>query len=244
MRRDESGNVRLLRTCRNGQAKLNGYLEDYAFFADGLLHLYECSFDSRWLELAIELTKSMLACFWDEENGGFFATSNDHEKLIQRPKDWDDNATPSGNSVALDVLLRLAVLTGEDMYRQRAARVLRRLGSTLEKHPYGFARCLSALDFYLSSPKEIAIFGKQNDPASLELLRSIYSLYLPNKIVVQADGPTASGLIPLLEGRTLRAGKPTAYVCENFACKEPTNDSVVLLLQLQSDRLGRASPTV
>ena len=234
-RRDESGNLRLLRTYRNGQAKLNGYLEDYSFFADGLLHLYEATFDPQWLALAHELVVTMLAYFWDEENGGFFATSSDHETLIQRPKDWDDNATPSGNSVALDVLLRLAVLTGESRYREYAARVLQRLGSTLEKHPYSFARCLSALDFYLSTPREIAIVGEREAEATQRLLRTIYSLYLPNKVVVQTDGPhTAPAGIPLLTDRPLRDNRPTAYVCSNFACQEPVNNPDALLVQLKS----------
>jgi len=233
--RDSSGSLRLLRTFRNGHAKLNAYLEDYAFFADGLLHLYEATFDFQWLTLARELTTSMFAYFWDEQNGGFFATSSDHETLIQRPKDWDDNATPSGNSVALDVLLRLAILTGENRYRDSAARVLRRLGSTLEKHPYSFARCLSALDFYLSEPKEIAIIGDRSAEATQTLLQTVYSLYLPNRVVVQSDGPdTAPPEIPLLASRPLRDGKPTAYVCSNFTCKEPVTTADSLLAQLKS----------
>ena len=233
--KDDSGHLRLLRTCRGGQAKLNGYLEDYAFFADGLLHLYDATFDVQWIALARDLTASMLTYFWDDANGGFFATSSDHETLIQRPKDWDDNATPSGNSVALDVLLRLALLTGENGYRESAARVLRRLGTTLEKHPYSFARSLSALDFYLSTPKEIAIVGDRATPATQSLLQTVYSLYLPNKVVVQTDRPdTAPPEIPLLASRPLRDGKSTAYVCSNFTCKEPVTASDALLAQLRS----------
>jgi uncharacterized protein YyaL (SSP411 family) len=231
---DVNGRLRLLRTYRNGQAKLNAYLEDYAFFAEGLLHLYEATFDPQWLTTARELTQSMFAYFWDDVNGGFFATSTDHETLIQRPKDWDDNATPSGNSVALDVLLRLTELTGDPNYRDHAARVLRRLGTTLEKHPYSFARCLSALDFYLSTPKEIAIIGDRNALGTQELLHGIYGLYLPNKVVVQTDDPkTASPEIPLLADRPFRNNKPTAYVCSNFVCKEPVTDAAALLAQLQ-----------
>ncbi len=233
--RDETGRLRLLRTSRGGPAKLNGYLEDYSFFADGLLHLYEATFDVQWLHLAQELTASMLAYFWDDQNGGFFATSSDHETLIQRLKDWDDNATPSGNSVALDVLLRLAILTGENSYREYAARVLRRLGSTLEKHPYSFARCLSALDFYLSTPKEIAILGPRSAETTQSLLQTVYSLYLPNKVVVQSEGlETAPSEIPLLASRPLRDGNSTAYVCSNFACREPVTTAAALLAQLKS----------
>jgi uncharacterized protein YyaL (SSP411 family) len=232
-RKEAAGRWRLLRTWRNGEAKLNGYLEDYAFFADGLLSLYAATFDPHCLEEARELVETMLACFWDEQDGGFFATSSDHESLIQRPKDWDDNATPSGNSVAVELLLKLAILLGNDDYRQKAARVLRKLGPALEKHPYGFARMLGALDLYLSTPKEIAIIGDPADPATQALLRAVYTPYLPNKVVALAAGPnTAPASIPLLADRPMRGGKPTAYVCENFACKEPVTTPKALAEQL------------
>jgi uncharacterized protein YyaL (SSP411 family) len=232
---DAQGRFRLYRTYRNGEAKLNGYLEDYAFTVDGLLWLYEATFDARWLDTARALTATMLACFWDEDGGGFFATSSDHETLIQRLKDWDDNATPSGNSVAVEVLLKLAVLTGEDSYRQKAARTLRKLGPVLEKHPYGFARMLSALDFYLSTPKEIALVGDPAEEATKALLRTVYASYLPNKVVALAARPEAAPAnIPLLADRPMRDGKPTAYVCENFACKEPVTTPERLAAQLRA----------
>jgi uncharacterized protein YyaL (SSP411 family) len=232
-RRDNAGRWRLLRTWRSGEAKLNGYLEDYAFYADGLLCLYEATFDPHCLEEARALVETMLAYFWDERDGGFFATSSDHESLIQRPKDWDDNATPSGNSVAVELLLKLAILTGNDDYRQRAARVLRRLGPVLERHPYGFARMLGALDLYLSTPKEIAIIGDPADPATQALLRAVYTPYLPNKVVALAASPQAApASLPLLADRPMRDGKPTAYVCENFACREPVTTPQALADQL------------
>ncbi len=231
--RDSEGRIRLLRTSRNGEAKLNGYLEDYAFYADGLLHLYEATFDRRWLDTARELIESMITYFGDAEGGGFYATSSDHETLIQRLKDWDDNATPSGNSVALDVLLRLTVLFGNDGYRQQAAQVLRKIAPLLEKHPYGFARLLGALDFYLAAPKEIAIVGALANPETQGLLRTVNAHYLPNRIVVQSDTPaTAETDLPLLADRTMIDGKPTAYVCENFACKQPVTTSSELAAQL------------
>lgn len=233
---DNNGRLRLLRTWRKDEAKLNAYLEDYAFFADGLLALYEATFEARWVEFALVLTETMLALFWDEQNGGFFATSADHETLIQRPKDWDDNATPSGNSVAIEVLLKLALLTDNSDFRNHAAQVLRRLGSLLEKHPYGFARLLGALDFYLATPKEIALVGDPADPVTRSLLHAVYASYLPNKIVALAHSPeTAPATIPLLADRPLRDGKPTAYVCENFACKEPVTDADALTLQLKAE---------
>lgn len=213
--------LRLLRTYRNGAAKLNGYHEDYAFFACGLLALYEATGAPLWLTEAQALTESMLALFWDEKDGGFFATSSDHEELIHRPKDWDDNATPSGNSVAVEVLLKLAALTDKPEYRQKAAEILRKLAPVMEQHPYGFARILSALDFYLATPKEIAVIGDFPDEATQALLREVYAAYLPNKIVALGSGGEAARNLPLLEGKARMDGQATAYVCENYACKAP-----------------------
>ena len=231
--KQDNGDLRLLRTYRNGQAKFNAYLEDYAFYADGLLHLYQATFDTRWLHTARELIDTMLALFHDAQHGGFFGTSRDHETLIQRPKDVDDNATPSGNSVAVEVLLKIAVLTGEDKYRQEAARVLRKLGPVVEKHPYGFARLLGALDFYLSTPKEIALIGDLNSETGKALLQTVYAAYLPNKIVVASSGKEDNSGIPLLQNRPQRNGHPTAYVCENFACKAPVTTPEELQRQLR-----------
>ena len=232
--KQENGDLRLLRTYRNGQAKFNAYLEDYAFYADGLLHLYQATFDARWLRTAHELMDTMLRLFHDDQHGGFFGTSRDHETLIQRPKDVDDNATPSGNSVAVEALLKLAVLTGEEKYRQEAARVLRKLGPVVEKHPYGFARLLGALDFYLSSPKEIALVGDLNSAVGQALLKTVYAAYLPNKIVVAGSGREEDADVPLLQNRPLVSGQPTAYVCENFTCKAPVTTPEELKRQLRS----------
>ncbi|HZO88322.1 MAG TPA: thioredoxin domain-containing protein [Chthonomonadaceae bacterium] len=229
---DAAGRTRLLHTYRNGEAKLNGYLEDYAFYADGLLWLYEATFDVRWLDWARALVETILAYFWDEESAGFFTTSTDHEALLQRLKDWDDSAVPSGNSVAVGVLLRLAALMGDDALRQRAARVLRAIGPAMEKIPTAFARMLGALDFYLATPKEIALIGSPSDPATQSLLQTLYARYLPNKVVALAASPDSVPSIPLLADRPLRDGKPTAYICEHFACKEPVTDPQALAHQL------------
>ena len=214
--------LRLLRTHRNGEAKLNGYLEDYAFFTCGLIALYEATGNALWLSYAGALLQTMLTHFWDEKDGGFFATSSDHEALIQRPKDWDDNATPSGNSVAVEVLLKLALLDGTSENRQRAAEILRKLAPVMEQHPYGFARVLCALDFYLSTPKEIAIVGDFDDEATRALIQEVYTTYLPNKIIALGGQRNVdASSTPLLEGKTRVDGKPTAYVCENYACNAP-----------------------
>ncbi|MBX7222334.1 MAG: thioredoxin domain-containing protein [Blastocatellia bacterium] len=214
---------RLLRTHKDGESKLNGYLEDYSFLIDGLVSLYETTFETRWLEKAQELADVMLERFSDTENGGLYFTSNDHETLISRTKDFFDNATPSGNSVAVDVLLRLGVLTGVDRYRTKAEEILLLLNENMEKMPSGFAHLLCALDFYLSAPKEIAVVGDPQDPATLELLAEINRTYLPNRVLVckhPAD-TEAEKRIPLLRDRTLLNGQPAVYVCENFTCQQP-----------------------
>ena len=153
----------LLRTYKDGQAKLNAYLEDYAFFIDGLVTLFETSGELQWLEEASTLTVTMIDEFWDDEEGGFFFTGRSHEDLIVRSKDFFDNATPAGNSVAAEVLLRIGLLTDNSDYQRRAATILRLMASTMQRYPSGFGRLLCALDFYLGAPKEIAVIG---DPAT------------------------------------------------------------------------------
>ncbi len=208
----------LLRTWKDGSAKLNGYVEDYANVADGLIVLYQVSGDVEYLIEARRLADVMITEFWDDENGGFFFTSNDHEELIVRNKDFYDNATPSGNSVAADVLLRLAKLTGEDKYERFAVTTLRLAAAQLRRHPQGFGRTLSALEFHLGETKEIAIVGLRGG----EMEREILSKYLPDAVVVISDNAVAdSSVIPLLKDRVVMDGKPTAYVCKDFVCVRP-----------------------
>jgi uncharacterized protein YyaL (SSP411 family) len=144
---------RVLRTWKDGRAKLKGYLEDYALLVDGLLAVYGATFEARFLRRAFELADDMMRLFWDEGVQGFFDTGADHETLIARPRDFFDNATPSGNSVAADVLLRLAVLSGDYERERRGIACLRALAPLIERAPTGFGRLLSALDFHLSRPR-------------------------------------------------------------------------------------------
>jgi uncharacterized protein YyaL (SSP411 family) len=210
----------LYRTWKPGHAAhLNGYLEDYANVADGLVALYEATFDPRWLTAATALADIILERFADTDNGGFFDTSSDHEILISRPKDMFDNATPSGNAVATDVLLRLALLTGRDDYERAARGVLELLRDSMARYPLGFARSLSALDFLLGRPKEVAVVGQPGAPDTESMLRVVFEPFVPNKVV--AGGAAA---VPLLEGRAPRSGQATAYVCEHYVCQAPTTD--------------------
>ena len=224
----------LLRTYKDGQAKLNAYLEDYAFFIDGLVTLFEASGELQWLEGACALTATMIAEFWDDEEGGFFYTGRSHEDLIVRSKDFFDNATPAGNSVAAEVLLRIGLLTDNSDYQRRAATILRLMAATVQRYPSGFGRLLCALDFYLATPKEIAIMGEPGAAETRLLLDEIWKRYLPSKVVANAaPGDTkADALIPFLRNRPQLDNRPTAYVCEHFTCKKPVTSPGALASQL------------
>ncbi len=176
---------RLLRTWKNGVAKLNGYVEDYANVADGLIRLYEVSGEIRYLKEARRLTDVMITQFWDADNGGFFFTSDDHEELVVRSKDLFDNATPSGNSVAADVLLRLARFTGDDRYERFAVSTMRLAAGQARRYPQGFGRLLSALEFNLFATQEIAIVG----PRSAALEKAVLGRYMPTAVVAISTHP-------------------------------------------------------
>ena len=226
---------RLRRTYKDGQAKLSGYLEDYAMLADGLIALYEATFDRRWLDEARSLADTMVAQFWEAREGVFYDTARDHEALIVRPRDTFDNAMPCGGSVAADVLLRLSVLTGDGEYGRKAISALRSVSQYMTQYPNGFGRWLAALDFYLSTPQEIAIVGPRDHRATRALRSVVFSAYLPSRVVAgydPASGAEAVRGMPLLEGRGLVNGQPTAYVCEHYACMAPVTDPEALRQQL------------
>jgi uncharacterized protein YyaL (SSP411 family) len=238
---------RLLRTYRDGQARLLGYLEDYACVADGLIALYEATFEPRWLNEAVKLVDGMIELFWDEELGGFYDTGKDHESLVVRPRDVLDNAQPCGGSVASDVLLRLAVITGNDDYAAKGAAPLRALHQLMSRAPAGTGHWLAVLDFYISVPKEIAIIGPREDAATQSLLDIVFQRYLPNKVVVGTPGASFDKLragpepgkgtngigSPLLEQREMVGGKPTAYVCQHYVCQLPVTEPEALAKQLE-----------
>ena len=226
----------LLRTYKDGQAKLNAYLDDYAFSIDGLLTLFETGGDLRWFEEAVALTETMIKEFWDEQDGGFFYTGNSHEELIVRSKDVFDNATPSGNSVAADVLLRLGLLCDNADYQRRAATCLRLTANMMRRYPAGFGRMLCALDFHLGRPKEIAVIGPADSEQTRLLIDEIWRPYVANKVVAKVgpEDPAATSLIPLLRDRTQVDGKSTVYVCENFTCSQPTTEPAELVSQLSA----------
>ncbi len=212
--RDDDG--RLLRTYKDGDARLNAYLEDHAFLLEALIVLYEATFEPRWFAAARELADTMLDRFADTERGGFFETSSDHERLVARRKDPEDHPIPSGNASAAYGLLRLAALTGEHEYEAAAVGVLRLLHPLAPRHPQAFAHLLQALDFHLSPTREVALAGPDPGPLA-EVVRSEFRPH----IVLAGGEPDG---VPLLEGRTEVDGRAAAYVCEHFACQRPVTE--------------------
>jgi len=207
---------RLRRTWKDGRARLNAYLEDHAFLLEGLLALYEASFDPRWFAAACELADELIERFADSEAGGFFETSSDHEQLVARRKDLEDHPIPSGNASAALGLLRLAALTGEAPYEEHAVSVLRLLHEVAVRHPVAFGHLLQALDFHLSPTREVALVGPGREP----LERTLRGRFRPH---VVAAGGEPDG-VPLLQGREPVDGRAAAYVCERFACRRPVTE--------------------
>jgi hypothetical protein len=225
----------LLHTYKDGQAKLLGYLDDYAFVIVGLLDLYEVTFDRSLLDRAIQLTEIMLREFSDERDGGYFYTGKSHEQLISRAKPVFDASIPSGNAMATQALLRFYHLTGNDAYRTRAEKVLRSYYEPMASQPFGFAHMLCALDLYMNPPKEIVVVGEANDPQTKELVKQVQALYLPNKTLLLTSPKMPLEIIsPLLQGKSQVDGKPTVYVCHNFTCSAPVTSWVELKALLES----------
>jgi uncharacterized protein YyaL (SSP411 family) len=213
---------RLLRTWSHGHdAKLNGYLEDYSFLIDALVNLYEATFDPRWIDEALRLADVMVVQFWDSADGGFFFTGRDHESLIARGKDPHDNATPSGNSMAVTGLLRLVKLTGRGDLWQKAERTLRLYSGLLASHPYVAGQMLVALDFYLGPVKEIAIIGDTEMEETRRVLQTVRRGFRPDQVIaLRLPSATAPASLPLLADKTSH-GAVTTYVCQDFACQAP-----------------------
>ena len=228
-------NGRLLRTWRDGKASLRAYLEDYAFLALALMALHEATFSHRWLQAAKTLTDQMLELFWDPQQRTLFDVGSDHEPLAVRPREVFDNAIPSGSSAAAEVLLRMATLTGDQAYRQKATLLLESASSYFGVYAMGFGQWLNALELYLAEPLEIAIVGSRHNADTSALLQTVSSRFLPHKVLVGQDPAGANGFAtPILEGRGTADGTATAtaYVCHDYACEMPTSDPQVLAQQL------------
>ncbi len=212
---------------RDGVAKINGYLEDYSHLIEGLLELYQTTFDPRWYQAARELAEGMIEHF-SAPDGGFFDTSDDHETLITRPRELQDNAVPSGNAMAALVLLRLSGLAVEPRYAELAHRSLGPMQPLLAKYPLGFAQWLIALDYALSHPREIAIVGDPEMADTRALLDVCTTGYRPHQIVALGAPDAEASAVPLLQDRNQSEGHATAYVCVDFTCRAPVTEPKAL----------------
>ena len=221
-------NGRLLASYRNGPSDIQGYIDDYAFYQAAQLDLYESTFEPAYLKKAVGLEKDMASLFWDEKGGGYFFTGSDQKdahRLLARTKDSHDGVIPSGNSLAALSLYRLAEWTGDQLYRKRAAEILKAFSALLSQGPMNYPLMLQAFQFDFYGPAEVLVVGPKNE--SNEMLRSIRKTFLPGKVLVFAEENQVkdlTNLIPWVEGRTAQGGKPTAYVCRNYQCQLPTTD--------------------
>jgi uncharacterized protein YyaL (SSP411 family) len=223
---------KLLRRYRDGEADIDGFLDDYAFLIQGLLDLYESSFDVQWLAWAAQLQETQDRLFWDEDSGAYFSTTGDDPSILIRMRDDYDGAEPSGNSVAAMNLLRLSQMTGRSIWRKHAERLFAAFGKRLESNPETLPQLAVALDFSMAKSRQIVIAGEPGAPDTRALLRLVRERFLPNKVVFLADGAKGqeqlAHWLPFLHGVTRLEGRATAYVCEDYVCKLPTSDPKVV----------------
>jgi uncharacterized protein len=225
---------RTLRSWKDGTAQHSGTLEDYANLAEGLLTLYETTFEERFFVAARKLADAILDHF-AAPDGGFFDTADDAETLMARPRSLQDNAMPSGGAMATTVLLRLAALTGEQRYRDAAERALAPIVGIAAQHPTGFAQWLMAYQLASFPIDEVAIVGEPGAEDTQALLTVTRAGFRPNQVIALSSDP-ASSAVPLLHDREAIGGAATAYLCHGFACARPTTDPVELARQLEAAR--------
>jgi uncharacterized protein len=229
--RERVKNHRAIRSAR-GAEPIAGVLEDQAAVGLAALSLYELTFDRRWLDRAMAMAREMVVAFWSEEDKSFYDTSSDHEQLIVRPRDLTDNALPSGNSLACDLLARLGILMANDEFRRIASSVVDALAEPMARHPLAFGHLLGVADMLVNGSTELAIVGAPGSADFDALDRAAAQAFIPALIVAGGTDET----IPLLAGRTTVEGVASAYVCRNFACDSPVTDPRELLTAAQTDR--------
>jgi uncharacterized protein YyaL (SSP411 family) len=228
----DASSGRLVRRYRDGEAKHEANLDDYAFFVQGLLDLYEASFDAKWLRLSMDITKFQIATFWDPVAGGFFDTSGKDSSVLIRMKEQYDGAEPTGNSVGVMNLLRLAQITDDKDLREKAERLLLAFGDLLKKQPAVMPQMAAAYLFSIEKPRQIVIAGRKDDSGTQAILSEVHSRFLPNKIIILLDGGNEqtklSELNPFYSSFSMQGSKPTAYICQDYVCQLPTSDIGVI----------------
>jgi len=222
----------LLRRYRDGEAAVQGFNADYAFLVQGLLDLYEASFELRWLDWAEQLVERQIELFGDPDGGGFFEDSGNDARLLLRAKESYDGAEPASNSVSALNLLRLGEMLDSGRYRDLAQRTLAAFAPQLERAGAALPAMLLALDFHATSPRQIILAGRAGAADTAALLETVQARFLPNKVLLFADGGPAqarlSRSVPLLGSIGMQSGKATAYVCQDYTCKLPVTTTTDL----------------
>jgi uncharacterized protein YyaL (SSP411 family) len=213
---------RLLASHREGQSRLNAYLDDYAFFARGLLDLYETCFEPRFFRAADRLAATLVARFEDRQRGGFFLTSDDHEPLLARSRSAQDGALPSGAGVAAELLLRLALHLDSESYRRTAARALESARPAVRRMPSAFASLLLAADSFAGPTLEVAIVADPGAPETRAFLEIVHRSIRPRLALALSPPGEPVEELALLRGKSALEGRPTAWVCRDYACRQPT----------------------
>jgi uncharacterized protein len=224
---------RVMRSHKEGVTRISGFLEDHAAVALGFLAVYELTFEERWVRTAREIADATIQWFWDDATGAFFDTASDAEQLITRPRDVTDNATPSGTSLATELLLLLAELQQDTEYRRRAVFALESLAEPLAKYPSAFGHLLGCVDLEVNGAIEVALAGNPRDSAFDSLRKVVSDVYVPS-LVLAGGAPSSDSVVKLLNDRPLIDGRPTAYVCRGYSCDKPVTDPNALDEQLQS----------
>jgi len=219
---------KLLRVYKDGQSKINGCLDDYAYFMEAMVALYEAGFDSKWIVRARELAEVMLEEFWDEREGGFFLSGRSGESLISKLKNPADEALPSANAVAALVLLKLGRLTGDETLIRKTEEIFDAYRSMMERSPAGFTGILSAMSASNLAPVEVVFAGPRDHSSFDEMWKTLHTDYRPNKVVLWKENETTGALLPLADGKTAEKGKPTAYLCQNNTCHAPVQSGTAL----------------
>jgi len=240
VRRTDGGGARVMRSHKDGVTRIDGFLEDHAAVALGFLALYELTFAREWLDRARELADACVARFWDDATGAFYDTASDAEALITRPRDFTDNAVPSGTSLAVELLLKLAELGHDAEMRRRADWVLETLAEPMARHAVAFGHMLGAADMAVHGAVEVAIVGDPEGEDFHALAATVARSYVPS--LALAGGTAAdSGGVALLEGRPAVGGVATAYVCRQYVCESPATTPDALAERLLANSTAPAA---
>jgi uncharacterized protein YyaL (SSP411 family) len=228
---DESRHI-LFRNYREGRSAVEGFADDYAFLIQGLLDLYEASFDVAWLRWAIELQEAQDRLFFDEVAGGYFSGAGNDPSILLRLKEDNDSAEPAASSVAALNLLRLAQIRNDQQFYERAEKTIDAFTPQIGHFPSAMPQMLVALDLSLSTPRQIVIASARDKADTQELIAEVHRPFVPNKVLLLADGAEGQKFLEekleALRGMKPIGGKAAAYVCENFTCKAPVTDPKAL----------------